>query len=81
MAAAIVRERENAKIETTTQLASIISKSIPGAPGPKHKATRCFQALRIAVNAELDELKQALEGAIDVLGRDGKTVCYKLSLT
>ncbi len=72
VAAAIVRERENAKIETTTQLASIISKSIPGAPGPKHKATRCFQALRIAVNAELDELKQALEGAIDVLGRDGR---------
>lgn len=72
VAIAIDRYRQENEINTTTDLASIIAKAIPGAPGPKHKATRCFQALRIAVNSELDELKKALDGAIDVLAKDGR---------
>lgn len=72
VAIAIDRYRQENEINTTTELASIIAKAIPGAPGPKHKATRCFQALRIAVNSELDELKKALDGAIDVLAKDGR---------
>ena len=72
VAIAIDRYRQENEINTTTDLASIISKAIPGAPGPKHKATRCFQALRIAVNSELDELKKALDGALDVLAKDGR---------
>lgn len=72
VAIAIDRYRQENEINTTTELASIIAKAIPGTPGPKHKATRCFQALRIAVNSELDELKKALDGAIDVLAKDGR---------
>ncbi|WP_294566810.1 16S rRNA (cytosine(1402)-N(4))-methyltransferase RsmH [uncultured Succinatimonas sp.] len=72
VANAIVRQREKTPFTTTLALADVISASIPGKPGPKHKATRCFQALRIAVNSELDELKSALEGSLDVLDKDGR---------
>ena len=72
VAAAIVRDREKTPFETTLQLAEFIKRVIGGKPTPKHKAARCFQALRIAVNAELDELKQALDSSIDVLGDEGR---------
>lgn len=72
VANAIVRQREKTPFTTTLALADLISASIPGKPGPKHKATRCFQALRIAVNSELEELKSALDGSIDVLDKDGR---------
>lgn len=71
VATAIVREREKTPFETTLQLSEFIKRVIGGKPTPKHKATRCFQALRIAVNGELDELKKALESSIDVLADDG----------
>ena len=72
VANAIVRQRAKTPFTTTLALADLISASIPGKPGPKHKATRCFQALRIAVNSELDELKAALDGSLDVLCKDGR---------
>lgn len=72
VATAIVREREKTPFETTLQLSEFIKRVIGGKPTPKHKATRCFQALRIAVNGELDELKKALESSIDVLADDGR---------
>ena len=72
VATAIVRHREIKPFETTLELSEFIKRVIGGKPTPKHKATRCFQALRIAVNAELDELKQALEGSLDVLATDGR---------
>ena len=72
VATAIVRQREIKPFETTLELSEFIKRVIDGKPTPKHKATRCFQALRIAVNAELDELKQALEGSLDVLATDGR---------
>ena len=72
VASAIVRERDRKPFETTLELSEFIKKVIGGKPTPKHKATRCFQALRIAVNAELDELKTALENSIDVLNDDGR---------
>ena len=72
VANAIVRQREKTPFTTTLALADLISASIPGKPGPKHKATRCFHALRIAVNRELEELKSALDGSIDVLDKDGR---------
>ena len=50
----------------------MIAGAIPGKPTPKHKATRCFQALRIEVNSELEELKQALQGALQVLAPQGR---------
>lgn len=72
VAGAIVKEREVRPFETTLQLSEFIKRVIGGKPTPKHKATRCFQALRIAVNSELDELKKALEDSIDVLNSDGR---------
>lgn len=71
-ASAIVRERERHPFDTTLSLASFLEKVIPGPSLHKHKATRIFQALRIAVNRELDELKQALDGASAVLSDEGR---------
>lgn len=72
VARAIVRRREEQPFTNTKDLAAVIASAIPGKPTPKHKATRCFQALRIEVNSELDELKQALKSAIGVLAPQGR---------
>ena len=72
VARAIVKRREQTPFTSTKDLAAVIAGAIPGKPTPKHKATRCFQALRIEVNSELDELKQALQGALDVLAPGGR---------
>ncbi len=64
IAAAIIREREKAEIKTTAQLADIISNSVPAkAKRAGHPARQCFQALRIAVNRELDHLSIGLDAA------------------
>lgn len=64
IARAIVRARTEAPIETTGQLAEIVESCLPRAkPGQSHPATRSFQALRIAVNAEYDELYEGLMAA------------------
>ncbi|MDI6640784.1 MAG: 16S rRNA (cytosine(1402)-N(4))-methyltransferase RsmH [Elusimicrobiota bacterium] len=64
------------KIETTTELAKIIENSIPKRFHPKHihPATRVFQALRIAVNDELNNLKKGLSTALKVLNPGGRIV-------
>lgn len=70
----IVRERKKAPLETTGQLVSIIKKAIPArsrATGP-HPARRTFQALRIAVNDELNALQSGLEQALAVLDSGGR---------
>lgn len=74
IAANIVKERENAPIETTAELVRIIEKSIP----PKvrysgsHPAKRVFQAIRIEVNGELSGLYEAVLGAIKLLKPGGR---------
>ena len=68
-----MRERDKAPIETTLQLADIISRSVPAAARRDgHPARRVFQALRIAVNGELDCLSAALDTAFDCLNVGGR---------
>ncbi len=69
----IVAEREKEPILTTRKLAEIVRAVLPQKPGEKiDPATRTFQALRIAVNAELDELQAALEAAVNILKPGGR---------
>ena len=69
----IIKERQKSKIETTKQLADIIYKSYP--PKLRHgrinPATKTFQAIRIEVNKELEEIEEALHKAIDKLDTGG----------
>ncbi len=72
IASKIVTERQNTRITTTTQLAQIIANAYPAsARRDGHPARKCFQAIRIAVNAELDRLNEALDKAFDLLNKDG----------
>lgn len=72
IAARIVREREKARITSTVQLADIISAAVPAAARrDAHPARRCFQAIRIAVNGELDELENVLDKAFSLLKPNG----------
>lgn len=73
IARAIVREREHAPVVTTGQLAEIIKEAVPAAARRDgHPARRVFQALRIAVNGELDCLDRALDTAFDCLKDGGR---------
>ncbi|MCG6203697.1 16S rRNA (cytosine(1402)-N(4))-methyltransferase RsmH [Rhodopseudomonas sp. HC1] len=72
VAKAIVAARSEAPITTTRALADIIGKVVRSKPGEIHPATRTFQALRIFVNEELDELYQALAAAERVLSPGGR---------
>ena len=67
----IVQERP---IKTTLQLVGTIEQAVGSRRGRIHPATRTFQALRIAVNQELEHLPSALEQAIDLLGFGGRLV-------
>ncbi|MCH7998555.1 MAG: 16S rRNA (cytosine(1402)-N(4))-methyltransferase RsmH [Chloroflexi bacterium] len=61
-------------LATTSELAAVISRAAGGARRRIHPATRTFQAVRIAVNDELNALTSALGQALDVLGRGGRLV-------
>lgn len=68
----IVSEREKEPILTTLRLADIIAASVPAAARRDgHPARKCFQAIRIAVNGELDILGGALDSAFGLLKKDG----------
>jgi 16S rRNA (cytosine1402-N4)-methyltransferase len=68
----IVAARATAPIRTTTELARLIEKTIGRKPGDAHPATRSFQALRIAVNAEFDQLVEGLFASERLLGEGGR---------
>jgi 16S rRNA (cytosine1402-N4)-methyltransferase len=73
IARAIVAARALAPITTTLQLAEIVARQLPRPkPGESHPATRSFQALRIAVNTEFDQLAQGLAAAERALKPGGK---------
>lgn len=69
---AIIKERKLQPIQTTTQLAEIISRCFPGSLMRKHPAKVYFQALRIEVNKELEILKEALDKACNKLKPHGR---------
>jgi 16S rRNA (cytosine1402-N4)-methyltransferase len=68
-ASRIVKAREKKLLETTAELAELISE---GRRGPRHPATRVFQALRIAVNDEIFSLQRALPAFASVLSPGGR---------
>jgi 16S rRNA (cytosine1402-N4)-methyltransferase len=72
VARAIVAAREEAPIRTTRELRRIIASAVPPARDGIDPATRTFQALRIAVNEELDELVRGLIGATSQLAPGGR---------
>jgi 16S rRNA (cytosine1402-N4)-methyltransferase len=74
IADAIVRYRENKKIETTLQLVDIIKSAMPGSAlrEKQHPAKRSFQAIRIAVNEELEAISEVLSTAADRLKPGGR---------
>ncbi|WP_102505679.1 16S rRNA (cytosine(1402)-N(4))-methyltransferase RsmH [Salinivibrio kushneri] len=75
IANAIVRHREDEEatpLTTTNQLAKLIDHAVPFREKKKHPATRSFQAIRIYINSELDEIEQALQGALASLAPGGR---------
>ncbi len=74
IARAILEQRVKSPITTTKQLADLIEDVVPIREKHKHPATRTFQAIRIEINKELDELSTVLDQAIRVLGPGGKLV-------
>ncbi|HEX5903260.1 MAG TPA: 16S rRNA (cytosine(1402)-N(4))-methyltransferase RsmH [Actinomycetota bacterium] len=74
VAAAIVRARARAPITTTDELARIVASALGARRGGPHPARRTFQALRIAVNRELEELAASLPRAAGALAPGGRVV-------
>ena len=71
-ARAIVEARRKKTIETTTELAEILSQSIGRSKKKLHPATLVFQALRICVNRELDSIEEGVKSAIQMLAPGGR---------
>lgn len=74
IARAIVAARLKEPFQRTKQLAEVVTAANPKWEREKHPATRAFQGIRIFINAELDDLKVALEGALDILAPGGRLV-------
>ncbi|KAE9541969.1 16S rRNA (cytosine(1402)-N(4))-methyltransferase RsmH [Ursidibacter maritimus] len=74
IAQAVVSYNKSApeKISRTLELANIVANAVPFKDKHKHPATRTFQAIRIFINSELDELEKALNSAISVLAPQGR---------
>lgn len=71
----IIEQRKRKKIETTRQLAEIIENITPGAYHKIHPATKVFQALRIYVNKELENIESFLKNSMYALQDGGRLVC------
>ncbi len=74
IARAIVQARAEAPVSRTAQLARIIEEAAPQRGQKKHPATKTFQAIRIAINGELEQLEAALAQSVDVM-RKGARLC------
>lgn len=74
IAKAIVAQRVREPIRTTRQLTLVVERAVPTREKNKHPATRTFQAIRIAINDELGELRRGLDAAMRVLRPGGRLV-------
>lgn len=74
IASAIVSARSQINIDSTAKLAALIQKVVPVREKDKHPATRSFQAIRIFINKELQDLKAVLDQIIDALAPGGRLV-------
>jgi 16S rRNA (cytosine1402-N4)-methyltransferase len=74
VARAIIRARERAPLETTRELAAVVAAAVPRRRGGPHPARRTFQAIRIEVNGELEELAASLPRAVQLLAPVGRIV-------
>jgi 16S rRNA (cytosine1402-N4)-methyltransferase len=72
IARAIVAARAKSPVRRTGELADIVATAVPPGPRRKHPATKTFQAIRIRVNRELEQLDAALAASIDLLARGGR---------
>jgi 16S rRNA (cytosine1402-N4)-methyltransferase len=72
--AIVARREERGPITTTTELSELVAGAVKTREAGQNPATRTFQAFRIFINAELEELQQALEGALKVLQPGGRLV-------
>lgn len=72
IASAIVQQRHVKSLTTTAELAQLVSTVVPTREPGKHPATRTFQAIRIAINAELEQVEQAMQAVLDVLNPGGR---------
>ncbi len=70
----IVERRQETPVETTRQLAELVSEAVPKKEKHKHPATRTFQAIRIFINRELEDLEVGLRAAVDHLAPGGRLV-------
>jgi 16S rRNA (cytosine1402-N4)-methyltransferase len=74
IARTILRSREEQPITTTKQLAEVVAGAVPTRERSKDPATRSFQAIRLHINRELDELRETLPQTLDVLAPHGRLV-------
>ena len=72
IATAIVARRQQKALMTTSQLAELIDQAVPRKDPGKHPATRTFQAIRIRINQELQQLSAVLEQALSILSPGGR---------
>ncbi|WP_226597642.1 16S rRNA (cytosine(1402)-N(4))-methyltransferase RsmH [Marinobacter nauticus] len=70
----VVERRQEQPIETTRQLAELVAEAVPKKEKHKHPATRAFQAIRIFINRELEDLEAGLAAAVDRLAPGGRLV-------
>ncbi|MBA3770929.1 MAG: 16S rRNA (cytosine(1402)-N(4))-methyltransferase RsmH [Ramlibacter sp.] len=72
--AIVARRQERGPLATTAELAQLVAGAVKTREPGQDPATRTFQALRIFINAELEELQQALEASLDILQPNGRLV-------